>query len=100
MTVQPTGPSFGRWMGALWLYTVLRVAVFGVLFGVLWLAGVPGFLGAVIAVVLSLPLSYVLLARPRAALSDTIEQRLAARHQRQMDLDARLRGDDGTSPEN
>jgi len=81
-------------MGALWLYTLLRFALFGVLFALLWLLGVGGLLGALIAIALSVPLSYVLLARPRAALSQTIEERLAARHNRNVDLDARLRGDD------
>jgi O-antigen ligase len=81
-------------MGALWLYTVLRFALFGALFGILWLIGVRGFLGAILALVLSFPLSLVLLARPRAALSDTIEQRLAARRRREEDLDAQLRGDE------
>ncbi len=86
-------PSFGRSFGTLWVYTLLRFALFGVLFGLLWLVGVGGFLGAIIAIVLSVPLSYVLLTRPRAALSDTIERRLAARQQRNADLDAELRGD-------
>jgi Protein of unknown function (DUF4229) len=88
------GPSFGRSMGALWLYTVLRFALFGALFGILWLIGVRGFLGAILALALSFPLSLVVLARPRALLSDTIEQRLEARRRRQQDLEAQLRGDD------
>jgi hypothetical protein len=80
-------------MGAFWLYTLLRFGLFGVLFGLLWLLGVRSLLGAVIALVLSIPLSYVLLARPRAALAQTIEQRVAARRTRQAELDAGLRGD-------
>jgi hypothetical protein len=100
MTDRPTRPSFARSMATLWLYTILRFGLFGVLFGVLWLLGVRGFLGVVIALALSVPLSFVLLARPRAALADTIEQRLAARRRRQTELDAQLRGDDATSPEN
>ena len=91
MTQQPT---FKRSMGAMWLYTVLRFGLFFALFGLLWLVGVKGFLGAVIALVLSVPLSFVLLARPRQAFAHVLEQRVEARRQRQADLDAKLRGDD------
>jgi hypothetical protein len=89
-----TEPSFRNWMGAMWLYTLLRIALFFVVFGLLWLLGVKGFLGAVIALALSLPLSYVLLAKPRQAFAAQIEQRIEARRARQADLDAKLSGDD------
>ena len=91
MTDQPT---FRRSMGAMWLYTLLRFGLFFVLFGLLWLVGVKGFLGAIIALALSVPLSFVLLARPRQAFAAVLEQRLEARQQRQADLDAKLEGDD------
>jgi O-antigen ligase len=91
MTQQPT---FKRSMGAMWLYTLLRFGLFFALFGLLWLVGVKGFLGAIIALVLSVPLSFVLLARPRQAFAQVIEQRMEARKQRQADLDAQLQGDD------
>jgi Protein of unknown function (DUF4229) len=90
-------PSFRRSLGALWLYTILRVLVFGMLFGLLWFFGVSALLAAMIALVLSVPLSYVLLARPRAALTETIESRLAARRAQAEEFNARLQGDDGTS---
>lgn len=90
-------PSFRRSMGAMWLYTVLRFGLFFLLFGLLWLVGVKGYLGAVLALVLSVPLSYVLLAKPRAAFAEVLEQRVNARRARQTDLDAKLRGDDGRS---
>jgi hypothetical protein len=86
--------GFGRYMGAMWLYTVLRIVLFFVLFGLLWLLGVTGFLGAIIALALSMPLSYVLLSRPRQAFAALIEQRIEARRVRQADLDAKLSGDD------
>lgn len=89
-----TQPSFRRWMGAMWLYTVLRIGLFLALFGLLWVLGVTGFLGAVIALALSLPLSYVLLAKPRQRFAALIEQRIEARRAQQADLDARLSGDD------
>ena len=91
----PPEPSFGRSIGALWMYTILRFLVFGVLFGLLWLVGVPAFLAAVLGLLLSVPLSYVLLAKPRAALSETVEARLSARRARSEELSSRLKGDDG-----
>lgn len=90
------GPTFGRSIGVLWLYTILRFLIFGILFGLLWLVGVPVFLAAVLALVLSVPLSYYLLARPRAALAETVEARLMARRARGEELNSRLKGDDGS----
>ena len=87
-------PTFGRSMGAMWLYTLLRFGLFFALFGLLWLVGVKGFLGAIIALVLSVPLSFVLLAKPRAAFAAVLEQRMNARRARQTELDAKLRGED------
>jgi hypothetical protein len=87
-------PTFGRSMSVLWIYTLLRFAQFGVLFLILWLVGLNGFLAAVIALVLSLPLSYVLLARPRAALAANIEQRVNNRRAQNDQLNAELKGDD------
>ncbi len=87
----------GRLMGAMWLYTALRFGLFFALFGLLWLVGVKGFVGAVIALVLSVPLSFVLLAKPRAAFAAVLEQRVDARRARQAELDAKLRGDDDPS---
>ena len=93
----PREPSFGRSMGTLWMYTILRFLVFGVLFGLLWLVGVPVFLAAVLALGLSVPLSYVLLAKPRAALAETVEARLMARRAHSDELSSRLKGDDGSA---
>ena len=91
MTEQPT---FRRSMGAMWLYSLLRFGLFFALFGLLWLVGVKGFLGAVIALALSVPLSFVLLAKPRQAFAAVLAQRVDARKQRQAELDAELQGDD------
>ena len=90
-------PTFRRSMGAMWLYTVLRFGLFFALFGLLWLVGVKGFLGAVIALALSVPLSFVLLSRPRRAFAAVLEQRVDARKERQADLDAQLQGPDDDS---
>ena len=93
----PPEPSFGRSVGSLWLYTILRFLDFGILFGLLWLVGVPAFLAAVLGLLLSVPLSYVLLAKPRAALAETVEARLRARRARSEELSSRLKGDDGNA---
>jgi hypothetical protein len=90
----PTPPSFGNWMGSMWLYTLLRFGLFLVLWGVLYVAGLHGLLGALIAVVLSVPLAFVLLARPRARFAATIEQRVEAQRARRAQLEEKLSGDD------
>jgi O-antigen ligase len=81
-------------MGALWLYTILRFGLFFALWGLLLLIGLGGFLAAALALVLSVPLSFVLLARPRAALAHNVEARVESRRSRRADFDARLQGDD------
>lgn len=80
-------------IGQFWLYTLLRIALFGALWGVLWLINVRGMLGLLIAVLLSVPLSFVLLARPRAALAASLEQRVSDRKAREDTLRARLAGE-------
>jgi UPF0716 family protein affecting phage T7 exclusion len=91
----PNGPTAVQSLGAMWVYTALRFGLFFVLWGLLWVARVPGFLAAVIALVLSVPLSYVLLRKQRAQLAANLEQRIDARKARQHDLDDKLAGDDG-----
>ncbi len=86
----PAEPRFGRWMGAMWLYTLLRFGLFFVLWGLLYLFGVRGLLAALIALVLSVPLSFVLLARPRAAFAAQLEARAAVRRRDRAELDAEL----------
>jgi len=81
-------------MGAMWLYTVLRFGLFLALWGLLWLARVPGLLAGLIAIVLSVPLSYVLLRKQREKVAMNLEQRLTARQARTHDIDAKLSGDD------
>jgi Protein of unknown function (DUF4229) len=90
----------GHPLAALWVYTLLRIALFGALVGLLWLFGVRGLLGAVIALVLSVPLSFLLLARPRQALVAGVTGQVEARRVRTSELDVRLSGnaDDQTRP--
>jgi hypothetical protein len=84
-----------RLLGQFWLYTFLRIALFGAVWGVLWLVNVRGMLALLFAVLLSVPLSFVLLARPRAALAASLEQRVSQRKVREDDLRHRLAGDAG-----
>ena len=86
-------PSAGQTLGAMWLYTVLRIGLFLALWGLLWLARVPGLLAATIAVVLSIPLSYILLSKQRARLAADLEARVIARQAVRHDIDAQLAGE-------
>lgn len=88
-----TSARAARLLGQFWLYTFLRIALFGGVWGVLWLVNVRGMLGVLIAVVLSVPLSFVLLARPRAALAGALELRASERKDREDDLRHRLAGE-------
>jgi hypothetical protein len=76
------------------VYTAGRVLVFAVLAGLGWLAGLRGFLLVVVALAVSVPVSWYLLARPRAAMAAEVERRVTERQARRADLRARLRGDD------
>lgn len=86
----PEQPSFAGWMGSLWLYTLLRFGMFVVLWGLLYLFGLGPLTAALIGLILSVPLSYVLLAKPRARLAHNIELRVQRRQQHREDLDAQL----------
>lgn len=94
---QPAAPDlpvaragFGAWMGSMWLYTLLRFALFGALWGLLYLLGMPVFAAALLGLVLSVPLSFVLLARPRARFARQIELRINARRVETTDLAGQL----------
>ena len=83
-------PGFRAWMGSMWLYTLLRFGLFGVLWGVLYLIGLPVFGAALLGLLLSVPLSFVLLARPRARFANQIELRMNARRVESTDLASQL----------
>ena len=76
------------------VYTAGRLLVFAGVAAVLYLLGLRGFLLVAAALLLSLPVSYLLLAGPRAALGAEVERRVAGRRARREDLRSRLRGDD------
>ena len=87
---EPRRVGFASWISSLWLYTVLRFGMFFALWGILLLAGLGGLFAALIALLLSIPLSLVLLARPRARVAAQLEARLAAQREARADLDSRL----------
>jgi uncharacterized protein DUF4229 len=76
-----------------WVYSLARITLFLVLWGLLWLFGLGGLIGAALALVLSVPLSYVFLARPRTAMTAAMMERLNVRQNRTADLDRDLSGD-------
>jgi hypothetical protein len=85
--------TFGGWMGSMWLYTLLRVALFFAVWGILILVGLHGFLGAAVAALISIPLSYFLLAVPRQRFAAKLEQRVDAQRERKARLDEQLNPD-------
>lgn len=81
-------------MRAFAVYTAARFLLFVGLAALGYVVGLRGFALVFAALLVSLPLSYVLLARQRAALAADVEQRVSGRRARREDLRARLRGDD------
>ena len=90
----PGKPSAARYMGSMWLYTVLRFAMFFALWGILVLVGLTPMMGALVAVLLSVPLSFVLLAGPRKRFAAQLEERINTARTQRSDLDKRLSGED------
>jgi hypothetical protein len=72
------------------VYTAGRLAVFAVLVALLWLLGLSGFLLFGLALLLSMPVSYLVLGRQLDAVTRAIEERRARRAQ----LRSQLRGED------
>lgn len=87
-------PTFAGWLGSMWLYTILRLGLFLALWGLITLAGLHGFVGAFVAVLLSVPLSFVLLSVPRARFAAKLEQRVNAHRDGRVALDQKLAGED------
>ncbi len=76
------------------LYTLGRFACFGAVAGVLYLLGLRSWLLVIASLLLSAPLSYVLLRNVRNNWSVQIDQRLKRRKAEKDKLRATLRGDD------
>ena len=89
-------PSYGGRVKAFAVYSGGRVLVLLALAALLYLAGMRGMPLAAAAVLISLPVSYVVLSGPRNAMGVEVERRIAARRAHQEDLRLQLRGDDDT----
>jgi hypothetical protein len=76
------------------VYTAGRVLVFVGVAVLLLAVGLRGFVLVMAALLVSLPVSYVLLARARGAFAADVERRVSERRTRREDLRSRLRGDD------
>jgi len=74
--------------GPMLRYVLGRFAIFAVLLGVLWLVGLGGLMGAALALVLSIPVSYLLLRRQRDEVTAALQRRSAAK----AEFRTRLRG--------
>jgi len=74
----------------MWLYTILRFGLFFALWGILVLVGVKPLFAALLGLVISVPLSYLLLAKPRARFTANLEARVDARREERSKLDHEL----------
>src|SRR4051812_20959220 len=90
---QPVRSTFAGWMGSMWLYTTLRFGLFFALWGLLFLFGLHGFGAPISPLARSLPLSLVLLPKPRAAFTRQLEARVENRRIERQELDSRLESD-------
>jgi Protein of unknown function (DUF4229) len=91
----PTGGPGARPRIAPWLvvYTVGRFAIAAALILLLWWLGLRGFPGLLFGLLLSMPVSYLLLRPSRERLTEGLAARSVARRQAKQDITARLTGD-------
>jgi hypothetical protein len=75
------------------LYTVGRVLITAALVAVIWVAGLPGFPALLFGLLLSMPVSNVLLRGVRDRLSEALAARSVARRTEKEELRTRLSGD-------
>ena|SRR5947209_5616595 len=90
-----TPPRIGRWVA---LYTLGRLGILVVLVALLWLVGVPQIPALLFGVLLSMPVSYVLLRPVRDRLTGALAARSVARRTAKEELRARLSGDEQELP--
>ncbi|SEL35369.1 Protein of unknown function [Blastococcus sp. DSM 46786] len=93
----PVGPAGGaasppKVLPWLLLYTVGRFAIAAALVLVLWWAGLGSFAGLLFGLLLSMPVSYVLLRPSRERLTEALAARSVARRAAREDLRDRLSG--------
>ena len=75
------------------LYTAGRVVITAALVAVIWVAGLPGFPALLFGLLLSMPVSHVLLRGVRDRLTEALAARSLARRAEKEALRARLSGD-------
>lgn len=75
------------------VYTLSRAAIFAVLLAILWALNIGSFPGILFALLLSMPVSYFLLAGQRDRLTAAIAERVERRSSERADLRAKLRGE-------
>jgi hypothetical protein len=93
----PAGPTGGpatppRILPWLVIYTVGRLAIAAALVLVLWLVGLGSFPGLLFGLLLSMPVSYLLLRPSRDRLTEALAARSVARRAAKDDLRSRLSG--------
>jgi hypothetical protein len=86
-----TPPRLAPWLA---VYTLGRLAIFGVIFAAVWFAGLGGLPALLWALVLSVPASYLLLRPVRDRLTEALAARRVARAAAKRQLRARLAGTD------
>ncbi len=80
-------------LAIMWIYSGLRIGLFLALWGVVYLLGLSGLVGAFVALVLSVPLSYALFGKQRRALAASLHDRMTVRQERTDELDSQLAGE-------
>jgi len=93
----PAGPTGGpatppRILPWLLIYTVGRLAIAAALVLLLWLAGLDFWSGMLFGLLLSMPVSYLLLRPSRERLTEALAARSMARKAAKEDLRSRLSG--------
>ena len=83
-------PRIAPWLV---VYTVGRLAIAATLVVLLWVLGLDFWSGALFGLLLSMPVSYLLLRPSRERLTEGLAARSLARQQAKADREARLAGD-------
>lgn len=84
-----TPPKIAPWLV---MYTVGRLGIAAALVLILWLVGLGSFPGLLFGLLLSMPVSYLLLRPSRDRLTEALAARSVARKAAKEDLRARLSG--------
>jgi hypothetical protein len=100
--IVPSGPAGGpatppRILPWLLMYTVGRLAIAAALVLLLWMFGLDFWSGLLFGLLLSMPVSYLLLRPSRERLTEGLAARSVARRAAKEDLRNRLRGTDPDS---